>query len=417
MFSFVYPAAKLRDSWQWRVGRTDRKMPSVAIVLFIPFYLHLSSVSSCLSASLYLSGMMYRVIGLMSGSSLDGLDIVFAELHVTGNMWSFEIKASETYAYDAAWTQKLRTAVVLNAADYQLLHTAYGHYLGAEVNRFIEAHKLHYKVALVASHGHTTFHMPQQRMTAQLGDGAAIAAATGLPVVSDLRALDLAFGGQGAPIVPMGEKLLFPDYDLLLNLGGIANMSMRRDGLYMAFDICPANRVLNELAAALGKAYDEGGALAASGKIDYNLLARLNDLDYYEQEAPKSLANSFGTDIVLPLVQQNALPPADALRTYVAHIAAQVATAVGRAGITNARMLVTGGGAFNTFLVNEINSALEPFGVVATVPDAAIVNYKEALIMALLGVLRWRQEATVLSSVTGASRDSIGGAVWIGQEP
>lgn len=361
--------------------------------------------------------MTYRVIGLMSGSSLDGLDIVFAELHVAGNKWNFEILASETYAYDAAWVQKLRNATALNAAEYQLLHVAYGHYIGAAVNRFIDAHNLHYKVALIASHGHTTFHMPQHRMTAQLGDGAAIAAVTGLPVVSDLRALDLAFGGQGAPIVPMGERLLFPEYDLLLNLGGIANISIRKDAAYLAYDICPANRVLNELAAAVGKSYDEGGALAASGKIDYNLLAQLNDLDYYAQAAPKSLANSYGTDVVLPLVQQSALAPADALRTYVAHIAGQVATAVGLSGITNARMLVTGGGAFNTFLVHEINAAVEPFGVLATVPDAAIVNSKEALIMALLGVLRWRQEATVLASVTGASRDSIGGAVWIGQEP
>lgn len=363
--------------------------------------------------------MMYRVIGLMSGSSLDGLDIVFTELHVNGNKWSFDIIAADTYPYDAAWTQQLQGATALNALDYQLLHTAYGHYLGEQVNRFIEAHNLHYKVALVASHGHTTFHVPAQRMTAQLGDGAAIAAVTGLPVVSDLRALDVAFGGQGAPIVPMGEKLLFTDYDLLLNLGGIANLSVKANGSYTAFDICAANRILNMLAAKEGKAYDDGGAIATTGVVNSNLLAQLNALEYYTQPAPKSLANSFGTDTVFPIVASAGLSTPDALRTYVAHIVHQVATAVANTQLQppDPKLLVTGGGAFNTFLVQQLTEALAPAGVEVVVPDAPVANFKEALIMALLGVLRWRQEATVLSSVTGATRDSIGGAVWIGQEP
>lgn len=362
--------------------------------------------------------MMYRVIGLMSGSSLDGLDIVFTELHVNGNKWSFDIIAADTYAYDADWTQRLQGATALNALDYQLLHTAYGHYLGEQVNRFIDAHHLHYKVALVASHGHTTFHVPAQRMTAQLGDGAAIAAITGLPVVSDLRALDVAFGGQGAPIVPMGEKLLFADYDLLLNLGGIANISVKQNGSYTAFDICAANRILNMLSAKENKVYDEGGAMAAAGMVHSGLLAQLNTLDYYTQPAPKSLANSFGTDTVFPIIEAAGLRTHDALRTYVAHMVHQVATAVANAQLQspNPKLLLTGGGAFNTFLVQQLTEALAPAGVEVVVPDAPVANFKEALIMALLGVLRWRQEATVLSSVTGAIRDSIGGAVWIGQE-
>jgi anhydro-N-acetylmuramic acid kinase len=177
--------------------------------------------------------MIYRAIGLMSGSSLDGLDIVFTEIHENGGKWSYEILHADCYAYPTEWVERLKNAITLNALDYQLLHVEYGHYIGQQVNRFIEEHQLQYKVALVASHGHTTFHVPAKKMTAQLGDGAAIAAATRLPVVSDLRAMDIAFGGQGAPIVPIGEKLLLGDYAYFLNIGGIANISMNANAATM----------------------------------------------------------------------------------------------------------------------------------------------------------------------------------------
>jgi anhydro-N-acetylmuramic acid kinase len=203
----------------------------------------------------------------------------------------------------------------------------YGHYLGEQVKRFIEVHQLHYQVALVSSHGHTTFHIPAKKMTAQLGDGAAIAAITQLPVISDLRSLDIAFGGQGAPIVPIGEKLLLGDYDYFLNLGGIANLSVNTDH-YVAFDVCSANRVLNMLAAEAGKEYDEGGQMAAAGAIDYQLLEKLNALDYYKQSSPKSLANEFGTDTVYPLIKQAVRKIPGALRTYVEHIAVQIKNSV-----------------------------------------------------------------------------------------
>jgi len=197
--------------------------------------------------------MLYKAIGLMSGSSLDGLDIVFAELQETSGQWTYEILASACYPYPDEWAERLKNATSLNAVDYALLDVDYGHYLGKEIVRFIDENNLHFKVALIASHGHTTFHIPARRMTAQLGDGAAIAAETGLPVASDLRALDLAFGGQGAPIVPIGEKLLLKDYSLFLNIGGIANISINDGEKYIAFDICPANRVLNMIAAKEGK--------------------------------------------------------------------------------------------------------------------------------------------------------------------
>ena len=367
--------------------------------------------------------MVYRTIGLMSGSSLDGLDIVFAELHEDKGQWNYEILAAACYEYDEEWKEKLQNAISLSALDYQLLHVDYGHYLGKEVNRFIEENNLHYKVGLISSHGHTTFHVPSKKMTAQLGDGAAIAAETQLPVVSDLRALDLAFGGQGAPIVPIGEKLLLKDFSMYLNLGGIANISFNMPDKYIAYDVCPANRVLDLISNSVGKNYDAGGQMAAMGNVNELLLQKLNGLDYYKQPYPKSLANDFGTDEIYPLIKSFGLPHIDGLRTYVEHIVQQIKSAIGNRQSAigsplgdGGQLLVTGGGAFNTFLIQRLSEELSSLNIEVVIPDDNLIKYKEALVMALMGVLRWRQENNVMASVTGAAKDSIGGAVWIGQE-
>ena len=363
--------------------------------------------------------MVYKTIGLMSGSSLDGLDITFAEFHESAGNWNFEIKAADCYEYSDEWEKKLKNATCLSALDYQLLHVDYGHYLGQEVNRFIDENNLHYQVGLIASHGHTTFHDPSRKMTAQLGDGAAIAAETKLPVVSDLRATDLAFGGQGAPIVPIGEKLLLKDYTMFLNLGGIANISFRLVDNYIAFDVCPANRVLNLISNTVNKDYDSGGQMAAMGNLNDELLHKLNSFDYYRLPYPKSLANSFGTDQIFPVFNSFGLPHNDLLRTYVEHIVQQIKLAIAnnfKLQTPNCKLLITGGGAFNNFLIERLSKELASIGVEVVIPDESLVKYKEALIMGLIGVLRWRQEYNLLCSVTGAERDSIGGAVWIGQE-
>ncbi len=413
--------------------------------------------------------MIYRAIGLMSGSSLDGLDIAFTEFQEQAGTWKYEMIVADCYPYPPEWLKRLTNAGSLSALDYQLLHTEYGHYIGQQVNIFIDAHQLQYKVSLIASHGHTVFHLPAQNMTAQLGDGAAIAAETKLPVVTDLRALDIAFGGQGAPIVPIGEKLLLKGYDYFLNLGGIANISRPPypnpllaerasktpytakslqysesskplspsgegglgDEAFIAFDVCPANRVLNMLANELGKEYDEGGQIAANGTINSALLEKLNALDYYQQTYPKSLANDFGTQVVYPIIQKATLEIPDALATYTEHIALQIRNAISSFRdcrpdsyreptavpiAIGSQLLATGGGALNTFLVQRLRQQLETCQVEVIVPDTKLVNFKEALIMAFIGVLRWRQEYNVLSSVTGAIRDSIGGALWSGQE-
>jgi anhydro-N-acetylmuramic acid kinase len=362
--------------------------------------------------------MVYRVIGLMSGSSLDGLDIAFAEFHENGGKWNYEIIKADCYSYSADWIQRLQNATTLSALDYLLLHVEYGHYIGKQVNRFIEENGLHYQVALIASHGHTTFHLPSKKLTAQLGDGAAIASETQLPVVTDLRALDVALGGEGAPIVPIGEKLLMSDHDYFLNLGGIANISINAEK-YIAFDICAANRVLNMLANQIGKEFDEDGKIAASGNIHFDVLEKLNELNYYKLSYPKSLANDFGTGTVFPMLQQAGLSVPDALRTYTEHIVLQIKNSLRyfkemKPG--NRKLLVTGGGALNTFLIDRLKQELQTLNIEVVVPEKMLVNYKEAMIMAFIGVLRWRQEYNIVSSVTGAVRDSINGALWMGQE-
>jgi anhydro-N-acetylmuramic acid kinase len=363
--------------------------------------------------------MIYRAIGVMSGSSLDGLDIAFAEFQENAGKWNYAIKQAACYSYSDEWITKLKTAVSLNALDYHLLHVEYGHYIGKQINKFISENNLQYQVALISSHGHTTFHIPAKKMTAQLGDGAAIAAETQLPVITDLRAMDLAFGGQGAPMVPIGEKLLLGDFDFFLNLGGIANISFKTEP-YIAFDICAANRVLNMLASDAGKEFDEGGQLAKSGKTDEDLLNKLNQLKYYALPHPKSLANDFGTDIVYPMIKDSKCKIADALRTYVEHIVIQIRGSIIGASSHDSNkgssMLVTGGGAFNSFLIERLREHLKDLNIQVVIPDENLVKYKEAMIMAFVGVLRWRQEYNLLSSVTGAARDSIGGALWIGQE-
>ncbi len=363
--------------------------------------------------------MVYRVIGLMSGSSLDGLDIVYAELEESGNKWNYAIKEATSIPYNQEWLYKLRSAPSLSAYDYLLLHGAYAKFIGNRVNKFIDAHELHHKVQLIASHGHTVFHVPHLGMTSQLGDGATIAATTGINVVSDLRIMDVALGGQGAPIVPIGEKLLLKDYLYCLNLGGIANISCNTVGGYIAFDVCPANRVLNMLAAKEGKSYDDEGQIAKSGSVNSALLIKLNDLSYYTLPYPKSLANDFGTEIVFPLIESFAVSTADALRTYVEHIVQQVSRAINtihQPSANHRQLLVTGGGAFNNFLTDRLQNALRVFNISFIIPDNNLIQFKEALIMALIGVLRWREEDTVISTVTGAARSSIGGAVWMGQE-
>jgi anhydro-N-acetylmuramic acid kinase len=359
----------------------------------------------------------------MSGSSLDGLDIAYVHLLETRGKWSFEIHHTSCIPYSSEWKGKLKNATALNAKEYLYLHSDYGKYIGELVNTFIEDNQLSHQVHLISSHGHTTFHDPAKQMTAQLGNGAAVAAVTGLPVISDLRAMDVAFGGQGAPIVPIGEKLLFEDYSFFLNLGGIANLSFHKKNDeaavdVTAFDVCPCNRILNMLAEQQGVEFDMGGKIAAGGSVDESLLHQLNGLSYYQTNPPKSLDNNFGMDTIYPLLKTSGLSNENCMRTYVEHIIQQITISIKNNidTVENVKLLITGGGALNTFLIEGLKKALGDISVSVDIPAEDVVQYKEALIMALIGVLRWREEINVLASVTGAAKDSIGGAFWLGSQ-
>jgi Predicted molecular chaperone distantly related to HSP70-fold metalloproteases len=360
--------------------------------------------------------MEYNVIGLMSGSSLDGLDIAFVHFEESAGKWQYEIKETSCIIYPEEWRKKLSSLNGMKAEDYFLLHTAYGHWLGHRVNEFLEQKNLSYRVQLIASHGHTAFHLPAQKMTAQLGDGAAISAVTGIRTISDLRNVDVALGGQGAPIVPIGEKLLLQEYNLFLNIGGIANLSVNGEN-FIGFDVCPANRVLNSLAKNTDKGFDENGVLASAGKIDPLLLQKLNDFDYYSKPYPKSLSNEFGINEIIPLMEKSGLSKVDALATYVRHIVIQVSRALSLLkqklpGRGKLNLLITGGGAHNKFLVESLRKEVLPDNIECIVPGDELADYKEALIIAFIGVLRWREDINVMQSVTGASKDSINGAIW-----
>ncbi|KXK42894.1 MAG: anhydro-N-acetylmuramic acid kinase [Bacteroidetes bacterium OLB11] len=351
----------------------------------------------------------------MSGSSMDGLDIIHTTIEEVAGTWSFTINHSDCIPFDEKWHASLPRLTALTGKELLLAHTEFGRWMGNVIHDFIIKNHLEHKVHLIASHGHTVFHEPQQKMTFQLGDGASIAAINRLPVISDLRNMDIALGGQGAPIVPIGEKYFWNEFHYFLNIGGICNITMHQENKHIAFDICPANRVLNLLCNELGKSYDHDGVEAAKGSLNEDLLNTLNDFEYYQKPYPKSLSNEFGVDIVFQKIQQFAISNQDKLNTYCEHIAMQIAN-VCPAEAEPKKMMITGGGGFNQYLIKRISFYLKNKNIEVFLPEQNLIEYKEALIMALIGVLRWREEQNALGSVTGATRNSIGGALWMGQD-
>jgi anhydro-N-acetylmuramic acid kinase len=351
------------------------------------------------------SGNKWLVVGAMSGTSLDGLDLAAVKFRRPENRWNFSIVAAETVKYSVEWEEKLRTAPKLAGEQLIELHTAYGQFTGAQINRLIKTHRL--LPDLIASHGHTVFHQPEKGFTFQTGNGACIAAETGITTVADFRSTDVALGGQGAPLVPVGDRLLFPEYESCLNLGGFANISFEKNEKRIAFDICPVNFILNDLARELGKPFDKNGELGRQGRIDNQLLEKLNQLEFYAQNPPKSLGKEWMDSHFFPVIEESNLSVQDKLRTAYEHIALQIAQAAPATG----KMLVTGGGAFNTFLMEQLRQQLKCEMVI---PSREIINYKEALVFAFLGLLRHLGEINCLASVTGAKRDSSAGIIFPG---
>jgi anhydro-N-acetylmuramic acid kinase len=347
----------------------------------------------------------YRVAGLMSGTSLDGVDIAVCVFEKERGRWKFVIEAAETVPYSNADVKLLTGLMQADAMSFARQNAAYGGYLGRLVKSFLKRHKTH--ADFISSHGHTIFHQPSKGFTTQAGDGAALSAVSGLPVVCDFRTADVALGGQGAPLVPIGDKFLFSEYEYCLNLGGIANISFSREGKRVAFDICPVNMVLNLLAGEKGKRYDNGGSMAGKGKVNTKLLQKLNAVPFYKKPFPKSLGREEIEKYFFRIMKNDKCSVEDKLHTFCEHIAIQIST-VTKSG--SGKMLVTGGGAYNDYLISRIRAHCN---LEVAIPAKEIIEFKEALIFAFLGVLRWRNETNTLKSVTGASRDSSGGAIYM----
>lgn len=359
----------------------------------------------------------------MSGSSCDGLDICYSAISLssrkpnTGRSWEFEIEQALFVPFPDDLRDRLKIAAQLSVPEFLKLDIDFARFCGAEINKFIEMGDLRHRLAFIVSHGHTVWHEPAAGISTQIGDGATIAAITGFSTFCNLRNMDVAFGGQGAPIVPLADQLLFSDYDFCLNLGGIANVTINRESNPLAFDVCPANQLLDYFAAKKGLAYDRNGDLARSGHVNQDLLSLLDQEEYYHQKNPKSLSNQFSIERIIPVLENEAVP--NALATAVQHIVEQLVKSMSEYCKEKEmyRLLVTGGGALNGFLIESLKAELARLSlpIVCEVPDEKIIFYKEALAMSMLGILRWREEPNVLASVTGATQDSIGGAFWMGK--
>lgn len=341
----------------------------------------------------------------MSGTSLDGIDLAEIVFNYTDGKWNFEILSAETVPYSSFWKGELRDAINYSEEKLERLDFKYTEKLSEEISKFIKKYNIQ-EIDAICSHGHTIFHQPNKGFTFQIGNLPRISKVLGQKVVCDFRTQDVNLGGEGAPLVPIGDRLLFPEYDYCLNLGGFANCSFEKNGVRIAFDICPANIVLNKYAENLGKDFDEGGKLAASGKVDTDLLNKLNSLSFYNDKPPKSLGLEWVKKQIFPLLDAAAISSEDILRTFTEHIAIQLAQQFSQ----NAYVLITGGGAYNSFLIKRLKS-LASIEIIIPSPD--IVEYKEALIFGLLGVLKLRNEVNCLASVTGASKDHSSGKIML----
>ena len=348
---------------------------------------------------------MYHVIGVMSGTSLDGIDLAECRFRQSEDeKWDYQLGACTTFPYPKHWQERLQNAVLMSKTELHVLDQEYTAYLSSVIGHFMVDNKLE-KVDAVCSHGHTVHHRPDQGFTFQIGNLPELASMTGQKVVCDFRTQDVALGGQGAPLVPIGDHYLFREYDYCLNLGGFANCSFYQNHARIAYDICPVNIVLNIYARLLGAPYDENGLMASQGKVDPGLKKALDELSYYHSPAPKSLGYEWVREVFLPVVERYALKPKDTLATLTTHIAGQL-TDQFKPGCT---VLVTGGGAHNSFLIELIGKDKE---IRMVKPEAELIEFKEALIFGFLGVLKLEGKPNCLSSVTGAVHDHSSGMIY-----
>ncbi|MCG1037794.1 anhydro-N-acetylmuramic acid kinase [Polaribacter sargassicola] len=343
------------------------------------------------------------VIGLMSGTSLDGIDLVYVKFF-KNDYKKFKILSSETVGYSKEWKTTLQNAIHFSSEKLELLNVSYGKFLGEVLNSFIDKNQIN-NIDFIASHGHTILHQPEKGITLQIGSGKEIAKATSRKVVYDFRTQDVKLGGQGAPLVPIGDQLLFSNYDYCLNLGGFSNISYQENDVRIAYDVCPVNIVLNYYVNKLGFDYDDSGKIAAKGKLNKELLKELNNLEFYKIKPPKSLGLEWVQKNIFPLIDNLEKDVPSILRTFVEHIAIQLS-----AVIKSDSVLITGGGAFNVFLIKRLEDVL---GVKILLINKELIDFKEALIFAFLGVLRVDNQVNCLKSVTGAIKDHSSGKIFI----
>lgn len=348
----------------------------------------------------------YRVLGVMSGTSLDGIDLALVSF-TKEHKWEFNIIVAETIPYTPDWKKRLSQGINLDPEKLQDLDEDYTSHLANVITNFIDQHEI-VDLDAICSHGHTIKHEPHNGLTLQIGNLPELAEFTGHTVVCDFRVQDVAMGGQGAPLVPVGDELLFSEYKYCLNLGGFANVSSSIDGNRIAFDICAVNTVLNHYAEKLGMEYDKNGDIARQGRLNPKLLEKLEALPFYKSPPPKSLGIEYVNKEILPLIDSLEKDIPSVLRTYTQHIALQISNELGTD--PTAEVLVTGGGCLNTFLIQQIKKMTLTNLVI---PSKELINYKEALIFAFLGVLKLRDEINVYSSVTGAESDHSSGEIYL----
>lgn len=356
----------------------------------------------------------YNVIGLMSGTSLDGLDIAYIRFSLE-TCWNFKIIKASTIEYPRKLSQQLLQAPQYSGLELSLLDIRYGEWIGKEVKKFTTLNQLN--IDFIASHGHTVFHQPELQLCLQLGHGAAIAVHSGFTCINQFRNTDVCHGGQGAPLVPIGDHLLFSDYTACINLGGFANISLLKNQQRIAFDICPCNLLINRYAQTLGFAYDKDGEIAKNGNIHLPLLEKLNNLDYYVQPPPKSLGFEWVAQNMQVCINEYEVCTKDLISTLTEHAAIQIANCLNRFSTElkwtpsqKANILFTGGGTFNIYLMEKI---CRHANIELKDTEPLLISFKESLIFGFLGVLRIREEHNSLSSVTGARCNNIGGAIYL----
>lgn len=342
-------------------------------------------------------------IGLMSGTSLDGLDICYVRFD---SDTEFEILQVETIDYSLKLKNQLKNAYEISAMELCELDVHFGYYLGEQVKLFMEKYQIQ-KVDFVASHGQTIFHQPNKNFTLQIGNGAAISSRCNQKVICDFRTQDVVLGGQGAPLVPIGDELLFNQFDACLNLGGFSNISMNREGKRIAFDICPINIVLNHYANQLGFDYDKGGLLASKGAINEDLVSELNDLEFYSKDFPKSLGFEWIETEFLTIVEKYDLSIENKMISCLEHMLIQLSNCFKKYDINN--VLITGGGTKNDLLINRLR---EKIATKIIIPNENLIDFKEALIFAFLGYRKFNNQINCLASVTGASKDHSSGIIY-----